>query len=163
MIKRNTFSGFDTEKPRVVRSAGYIAKINGKFLELYMEIDRLCSVKFGVGTSGVTEYINRLEKMRFATGGIDVIPRLIQYRNLRNKLSHEAGAVRRVLEITPHDIKWLTRFKRELLKRRDPISVYLRCARRQERRKTIKRIAYASIIGIIAVLALMLYYMIGKG
>ena len=79
-------------------------RINEQFLSSYMELDKDCCDKFGVTTGGVTEYINRLNNARFAPGRDDVLPRLVRYRNLRNKFSHEVGALRRVDEITKIDV-----------------------------------------------------------
>ena len=133
-------------------------RINEHFLSSYMELDKDCCDKFGVTTGGVTEYINRLNNARFAPGRDDVLPRLVRYRNLRNKFSHEVGALRRVDEITKVDVSWLRSFNRDVRKKRDPISVYLKKARRYVRRRKIRRVCYVAAAIIIVGLAIALYF-----
>lgn len=133
-------------------------RINEKFLNCYMEIDRICCTKFGVAAGGVTEYINRLNNARFAPGRDDVLPRLVRYRNLRNKFAHEVGAIRRVDEISKIDIRWLKGFTKDIVRKRDPISIYLRKARRYARHKKLRRIFYISAISIIVILAAVIYF-----
>ena len=135
-------------------------RINEQFLASYMELDKDCCDKFGVTTGGVTEYINRLNNARFAPGRDDVLPRLVRYRNLRNKFSHEVGALRRVDEITKVDVNWLRTFDRDLIKRRDPISAYLKKARRFVLRRKMRRLAYIAAAIVIVGLAIALYFAI---
>jgi len=125
-------------------------KVNESFLVSYMELDRDCAEMFGVSVGGVTEYINRLNNARFAPGREDVLPRLVRYRNLRNKLAHEAGSIRRLNEITKQDTKWIKNFTKDLVKGRDPISVYLKKARKYARRRKIyKGISIGSAVILI--------------
>ena len=131
-------------------------RINEKFLSCYMSLDKICCEKFGIATGGVTEYINRLNNARFAPGRDDVLPRLVRYRNLRNKFAHEVGALRRVDELAKVDIKWLKSFERDLSKKRDPISVYLKKARRHARRRRLRRFFYATAAIAIAALSVAL-------
>lgn len=133
-------------------------RINERFLASYMELDKDCCDKFGVTTGGVTEYINRLNNARFAPGRDDVLPRLVRYRNLRNKFSHEVGALRRVDEITKVDVHWIRAFNRDLMKKRDPISAYLKKARRYVRRRKLRRFAYGTAAVVIIGLAIALYF-----
>ena len=127
-----------------------------------MELDKDCCEKFGVTTGGVTEYINRLNNARFAPGRDDVLPRLVRYRNLRNKFAHEVGAVRRVDEITKVDVNWLRAFDRDVVKKRDPISSYLRKARKFARRRKLRRKLYLAAAGIIVILAVVVYFLLRK-
>ncbi len=145
---------------KAVSSVG--RRINETFLTTYMELDRDCCEKFGVATGGVTEYINRLNNARFAPGRDDVLPRLVRYRNIRNKFAHEIAALRRVDEITKVDVNWLRSFNKDVMKKRDPISLYLRKARRYARRRKLRRIFYLTLIVIIAVLAVLLYFALSK-
>jgi hypothetical protein len=138
-------------------------RINEKFLTQYMEADRICCMKFGIAVGGVTEYINRLNNARFAPGRDDILPRLVRYRNVRNRFAHEVGAIRRVDEISKFDIRWFKNFNKDLARKRDPISIYLRRARRYARHKKLRRILYAVAFGIIAVLAIVLYFALQKG
>lgn len=137
-------------------------RINEAFLSAYMELDKDCCEKFGVTTGGVTEYINRLNNARFAPGRDDVLPRLVRYRNLRNKFAHEVGAVRRVDEITKVDVNWLRAFDRDVVKKRDPISSYLRKARKFARRRKLRRKLYLAAAGIIVILAVVVYFLLRK-
>ena len=133
-------------------------RINERFLVSYMELDKDCCDKFGVTTGGVTEYINRLNNARFAPGRDDVLPRLVRYRNLRNKFSHEVGALRRVDEITKVDVHWIRTFNRDLIRKRDPISAYLKKARRYVRRRKLRRFAYGAAAVLIIGLGIALYF-----
>ena len=131
-------------------------RLNGRFLSSYIELDKNCCDKFGVSAGGVTEYINRLGNARFAPGREEALPRLVRYRNIRNKMAHEQGALRKTNEVTKADLKWIREFDKDITKRRDPISKYLRRARRYARRRKIQKyatafaIAAAFIIGVVA-------------
>ena len=134
-------------------------RLNESFCDAFMELDKRCCEKFGIVSGGVTEYINRLNNARFAPGRDEALPRLVRYRNLRNKMLHEPGAVRKINEITKADIKWVKRFDRDLSKRRDPISVYLKKARAYARRRRVMRYitAGAVILLVAAVIAVVVY------
>ena len=128
-------------------------RINEKFISVYMELDRECANRFGVPYGGVTEYINRLNTARFAPGREEVLPRLVRYRNIRNRLAHEISAIRRVTDITKDDIAWLKRFMRAIERKRDPISVYFTKARRYARRRAISRVVTAVASFLFVVIA----------
>ena len=134
-------------------------RLNESFCSAFMELDKRCCEKFGIVSGGVTEYINRLNNARFAPGRDEALPRLVRYRNLRNKMLHEPGAIRKISEITKADIKWVKRFDRDLSKRRDPISVYLKKARAYARRRRVMRYitAGAVILLVAAVVAVVVY------
>ena len=135
---------------------------NGKFLDCYLETDGLCALKFGVAIGGVTEYINRLDSLRYIKGRDEVLPKLVRYRDFRNKIAHEAGALSSDIGVTKSDIKWLKRFNRDLYRKRDPITVYLRRERKMMRRKMIRRCAFGLALGTIAVLAFALWAVLEK-
>lgn len=137
-------------------------KINEAFLSGYNELDKDCAEKFGVSSGGVTEYINRLNNARFAPGRDDVLPRLVRYRNIRNKFAHEPDALRKSDEITKVDVKWLRSFNRDVIKKKDPISLYLRKARKFARRRKLRRWAYVFLFAVIAALAVALYFALAK-
>ena len=101
-------------------------RINEIFLNHYMELDKLCCTKFGVTTGGVGEYINRLNNARFAPDRDEVLPRLVRFRNIHKRFYYEPGAIRKDKELTRKDIAWIVRFKREIMRKRDPISQYLK-------------------------------------
>jgi hypothetical protein len=137
-------------------------RLNHSFLEVYKELDRDCCEKFGVTTGGVTEYVNRLNNARFAPDRDDVLPRLVRYRNIRNKFAHDVGAIRKSDEISKADIKWVRGFNKDILKKRDPISVYLRKARRYARRRKMYRALSVCAILLIIALAGALWYALAK-
>lgn len=121
-------------------------KINEKFLGLFLELDKLCCEKFGVATNGVTEYINRLNNARFAPDRDEVLPKLVKYRNLRNRFAHEPQAIRKCDDINKDDIKWVAKFKKATKKKKDPISKYLRKARRFARRRKLRKVLLVVLI-----------------
>ena len=137
-------------------------KINEAFLAGYIELDKDCCEKFGVSTGGITEYINRLNNARFAPGRDEVLPRLVRYRNTRNKFAHELSALRKTDEVTKVDVKWLRSFNKDIIKKRDPISLYLRKARKYARRRRLRRWIYVALFAIIAALATALYFSLTK-
>ena len=133
-------------------------KLNAKFLQTYIELDTSCELRFGVETGGVTEYITRLIDSRYAPDRDDVLPRLVKYRNIRNRLAHEDGALRNLNEITKSDIRWLENFKRDVVKKKDPISLHLHKTRRYaRRRKFTKPLFFILSILAIAVAAVISY------
>ena len=127
-------------------------KINEVFLSNYISLDKNCCEKFGIITGGITEYINRLNNARFAPGRDDVLPRLVRYRNIRNKMAHEHLALTKSEEITKADLKWIRAFEKNIDKKKDPISLYLRRARKFVRRRRMRRMLYATL-GILIVAA----------
>ena len=140
-------------------------RINEKFLDAYINLDRGCCEKFGIAAGGVTEYINRLENARFAPLRDEVLPRLVRYRNIRNVFAHEPSAIRRNGELISQDVKWVRRFTRDLGRRKDPISKYLKKARRYARHKRLRRylILGAVLLLAAAVVALYFYFSGGAG
>ena len=126
-------------------------KINEKFLDAFIALDKVCCAKFGVSTGGVTDYVNRLISARFAPGRDTVLPKLVRYTNIRNRLAHEAGAMKQIDEVTKADVKWIREFEKTLNKKKDPISLYLRKARRYARRRKLRKILICT--GIVALIA----------
>ena len=93
-------------------------KFNTLFLNSYLELDKVCCLKFGVVTGGVTEYINRLINARFAPDRDEVLPRLVRYRNIRNRMAHEAGALTDIDEINrlfSEETQRIREYEKELL------------------------------------------------
>ena len=132
-------------------------KTNEKFLNNFLELDKLCCEKFGVATNGVTEYINRLNNARFAPNRDEVLPQLVKYRNLRNRFAHEPQAIRKCDDIAKADIKWVAKFKKSAKKKKDPISKYLKKARRFARKRKFGRSLL--VILILAALAVAGYFL----
>ncbi len=121
-------------------------KNNNKFLKYFLELDKNCCEKFGVASNGVTEYINRLNNARFAPDREEVLPRLVKYRNLRNRFAHEPQALKKCDDITKADVKWVKKFKKATKKKKDPISKYLKKARRYARKKKTGKIILVLVI-----------------
>lgn len=128
-------------------------RLNERFLANYIELDKNCCEKFGVATGGVTEYINRLNNARFAPNREEVLPRLVRYRNLRNKMAHELGSLKKMNDVTKADVRWLHKFDKEITKKSDPISSYLKRARRYARRRRVKRYITLTAVLLAAVIA----------
>ncbi len=137
-------------------------RLNERFLASYVELDKDCCEKFGVATGGVTEYINRLNNARFAPGREDSLPRLVRYRNIRNKMAHEVGSLKKISEVTKADVSWIRKFSKDIAKRRDPISTYLKRARRYARRRKIKRYLTVSAVLLALIMGLVVYILLSK-
>ena len=82
---------------------------------------------------------------------------------MRNRFAHEINAIRRVDEIAKVDVSWLRAFNRDVVRKRDPISAYLRKARKFARRRKLRRIFYEVLFTVIAVLLMLLYFAIKRG
>ena len=138
-------------------------RINEKFMDAYMELDAVCSEKLNVSSGGVTEYVNRLNNARVAPGRDEALPKLVRYRTIRNMLSHEAGAIKRDNGVLKSDITWLKKFSSNLKKKKDPLSLYLRRARRYLRfRKIRKFFTLLSVFLFIAIVLAVAYYLFNK-
>ena len=120
--------------------------INEKFLNTYIELDKLCCEKFGVASNGVTEYINRLNNARFAPNRDEVLPNLVKYRNLRNRFAHEPEAIRKADDISKADIKWVADLKKTVKGKKDPISKYLKKAKSFASKQKAKKVAVVVLI-----------------
>ena len=99
-------------------------KTNLNFLNAFMEAEAECAKKLGVKRHGVTEYINRLSDAKEAPDRTDVLARLVRYRNVRNKLAHEADAISTVRDIGPSDVKWLKDFTKQVVRSKDSLSLH---------------------------------------
>jgi hypothetical protein len=137
-------------------------RLNERFLSSYIELDKNCCEKFGVATGGITEYINRLNNARFAPGREEALPRLVKYRNIRNRMAHEVGSLRKMNDVTKADITWIKKFDKDVARRRDPISSYLKRARRYARRRRIKRYITAAAVVALIVMAVVIFFLVRK-
>ena len=140
-----------------IRSMGYRRRqkrYNELFLDAYIELDKICCHKFGVSNGGVTSYINRLINARFAPGRDEALPRLVRYRNIRNRIAHERGALEHIGEVAKADLKWIHRFCKQLNRKRDPFSLYLKKARRHaKKRKFVRALVIAGVVLAVAAAA----------
>ena len=130
-------------------------KLNEKFVNAFIELDKLCCEKFGVASNGVTEYVNRLNNARFAPNRDEVLPKLVKYRNLRNRFAHEPQALRKCDDIAKSDVKWVAKFKKNVKKKKDPISKYLKKARRFARRRKFGKVLLVLLILVAAVVGIL--------
>ena len=137
-------------------------KLNEQFLTSYTVLDKNCCEKFGVSSGGITEYINRLNNARFAPGREEALPRLVRYRNLRNKMAHEIGSLRKMNDVTKSDVTWLKKFDKDVSRRRDPISSYLKKARRYARRRRIQRYVTAFALMLAFITGIIIYILLTK-
>ncbi len=128
-------------------------KDNSAFLNSYIELDKICCHKFGIVTGGITEYVNRLINARYAPEREQVLPRLVRYRNIRNRIAHEAGALQNTDEVGKSDVRWLESFIKDIEKKRDPISLYLRKARKYAKRRKAKKRIFVGILIAVLLLA----------
>lgn len=121
-------------------------KINKKFQKLFVELDSNCCDKLGVKAGGVTEYINRLENAKYAPKRDVVLDSLNKYRNVRNILAHDPKAIKKNKILTKYDLKWIKKFNKSLKKKKDPISAYLKKARKFASGKKWKKGAIVVVV-----------------
>ena len=131
-------------------------KINVKFMEAYLELEGICNGKMNVSNGGATEYINRLNTARGAPGRDEAIPKLVRYRTIRNMLSHEAGAIKRDNGVSKSDIAWIKKFSHRIKMKRDPLSLYLKRARRFLRFRRIRKVLYWITVALFIIIVLVL-------
>ena len=112
-------------------------KRNTEFLEAYVAFETVCSEKFGLRSGGATEYINRLIKYTGAPERDSVLPKLVNYRNIRNRMAHENGALAKINDIDSSDVRWLKKFAKKIVRKKDPISLYERKGKNFKLRKFI--------------------------
>ena len=130
-----------------------INKTNVSFLTSYIELDKACCRRFGIQSGGVSMYINKLVQERFIPEREEILPRLIRYRNLRNKLAHEDGALNGITGIEKGDLQWINSFTKTVSRKKDPISLYEGKAERYVRGKKIGGILKISAVVILAIAA----------
>ena len=130
-------------------------KINTEFLAAFIELENACNGLLGCKKSGVTEYINRLNSSDSIPGKSEVLPKLLSYRKLRNRLAHEEGALTDVSEIKNSDLRWLKSFKNSVEKGRDPISKSQRRCAGLARRLTAVIAIIAAVLTVAVGIALL--------
>lgn len=130
-----------------------INKTNVSFLTAYIELDKACCRRFGIQSGGVSTYINKLVQERFVPEREEILPRLIRYRNARNKLAHEDGALRGFTEIEKSDLKWIQNFTKTVSKKKDPISLYEGRADRYVKGKKAANVFKIILLVLLAVAA----------
>lgn len=136
------------------------SKINLAFFKAYLELDKICAQRLEISKGGVSAYIGRLVELRFAPERSEVLPKLIQYRNYRNVIAHEADALSDLGEITKEDIRWVNSFARSVAAKRDPVSRYERKAKRYAIWRKARLVLIALGVVAIAVAAIVIVNLI---
>ena len=135
-------------------------KINEKFLKVYIELDKVCCEKFGITTGGVGEYINRLNNARFAPDRDEVLKRLVAYRDNHKRFYFEPKAVKKDTKLTNEDIKWIMSFKKAVSGKKDPVSVYLKKAKKYvSKRKFGNFMKVVLSLGVIGIVGCFIWYL----
>ncbi len=116
----------------------------------FKELDKVCCDKFGVSMGGVNEYLNCLNNVRFAPDRDEVLQRLVKYVGIYQRIEYNPQSLRRSVEISKSDVAWLAKFKVRVQKKKDPISVYLRKAKRFVfRRKLVRALIFILIAALV--------------
>ncbi|MBQ8268516.1 MAG: hypothetical protein IKA53_00510 [Clostridia bacterium] len=126
-------------------------KLNNNYIKAYAQLESRCQEKFGVTAGGVDEYVKRLESARFAPKREEVLGKLSAYQALSRRFDTEPNALRHIKEVQKDDIKWVKKFTGALKGKKDPISRYLKSARKYARGRKARRI-FITIL-ILAVIA----------
>ena len=126
-------------------------KLNNNYIKAYAQLESRCQEKFGVTAGGVDEYVKRLESARFAPKREEVLGKLSAYQALSRCFDTEPNALRHIKEVQKDDIKWVKKFTGALKGKKDPISRYLKSARKYARGRKARRI-FITIL-ILAVIA----------
>lgn len=126
-------------------------KINNNYIKAYAQLESRCQEKFGVTAGGVDEYVKRLESARFAPNRDEVLGKLSAYQSLSRRFDTEPNAIRHIKEVQKDDIKWVKKFAGALKAKKDPISRYLKSARKYARGRKARRI-FVTIL-ILAIIA----------
>lgn len=135
-------------------------KLNNNFVKAYAAMDAKCCEKFGVAANGVEEYVKRLESARFAPNRDEVLGKLNAYKALAARFAEEPNAVRHIKEVQKADVQWAKKFAASLKKKKDPISRYLKSARRYARGRKNRRIFLTILILLVlAGAAVALWYL----
>ena len=121
--------------------------LNEEFLAAYERADRVCCEKFGVPDQGCLTYINRLNAARFAPRRDEVLTPLVHAYDLYQRGTNEAATSSQKRSVVfssgavvmREDLLWVKRFARSVDRKRDPLSLYLKRAKRMKRRKKFFR------------------------
>ena len=112
--------------------------LNEQFLGSFLELDGLCCKRFNVTANDITEYINRLNNAKYAPNREEVLQKLVNYRNIRNRFAHEPWYLRTATELTKEDVQWVTAFTKDFKKEKDPIAAYLAEAKKYAKKHPLK-------------------------
>lgn len=132
-------------------------RLNVRFVEEYIKLDTACCVKFGIKSSGVSEYISRLYNTRLAPGRDATLEQLVKYRSARNRLAHEEGAMSQTSELNKKDVRWVKKFTRLVKRSKDPISTYLKRAKNRAAFRKVKIAFFTVLFLALAILVGLLF------
>jgi hypothetical protein len=132
-------------------------RLNVRFVEEYIKLDTACCVKFGIKSSGVSEYISRLYNTRLAPGRDGTLEQLVRYRSARNRLAHEEGAMSQTSELNKKDVRWVKKFTRLVKRSKDPISTYLKRAKNRAAFRKVKIAFFTVLFLALAILVGLLF------
>ncbi|MBP3606263.1 MAG: hypothetical protein J6J66_06675 [Clostridia bacterium] len=121
-------------------------KLNNNYIKAYAQLESRCQEKFGITAGGVDEYVKRLESARFAPNRDEVLGKLNAYQSLSRRFEVEPNAVRHIKEVQKSDIQWVKKFTLSLKKKKDPISRYLKSARKYARGRKARRVFITILI-----------------
>ncbi len=121
-------------------------KLNNNYMKAYAQLESRCQEKFGITAGGVDEYVKRLESARFAPNRDEVLGKLNAYQSLSRRFEVEPNAVRHIKEVQKSDIQWVKKFTLSLKKKKDPISRYLKSARKYARGRKARRVFITILI-----------------
>ena len=105
-------------------------KLNENFLNAFLQLDSDCCKRFNVTVNGITEYINRLNNAKYAEGRDEVLAKLVNYRNIRNRFAHEPWYLRTANELTKDDLAWVANFAKAFKKEKDCLATYVASAKK---------------------------------
>ena len=134
-------------------------RINEAFMNRFVELDRICCHKLGVMFGGVNEYLKHLNNSRYAPNRDDVLRNLVRYTNIHAVMG---ANLRRNYGIIKSDVKWLSRFKKDVQKKRDPLSQYLRKAKRYSFKKKLWRAIFVTVCLALVAACVALYFALTK-
>ena len=121
-------------------------RLNNNYIKAYAQLESRCQEKFGITAGGVDEYVKRLESARFAPNRDEVLGKLNAYQSLSRRFEVEPNAVRHIKEVQKSDIQWVKKFTLSLKKKKDPISRYLKSARKYARGRKARRVFITILI-----------------
>ena len=134
-------------------------KLNNNFIKEYARMEGQCQEKFGITDGGVEEYIKRWAAARFAPNRDAVLGKLQGYQRTYINLISVPNAIRTSRELVKKDVQWVKKFSLSLKKKKDPISQYLKNARKYVRGRKIRRVLLSLfLLALVASAAVALWY-----
>lgn len=130
-------------------------KINAEFVEKFGELEKLCNDIYSQ-KHGVSCYIDDMINMQGKYNVKDwnnYLKKLKEARHKRNKLTHgEVGFSEKY--ILKEDIEFVEQFRKLLLKKQDPISIYYQKTKRTKPGENENTANYKTVILITVIIVL---------